>query len=281
MAQLRAVALRGILAYWHIRQGYTGHFSRHLPERLPRILVRIMERTRVLRAINAVQGAVQGRGNARMVALLLAVLLVLPGCLPRVEQHPLEEAPANATASIDPIPLINERPCLVIKAEEALGVREQWENGGPEVDVFLKSVGLGTGYYWCAAFVHERFRQCGKVLEPAREFAAAARFAREHIVFRHADLKDYGLDPLERISVDGDVFTLYYASLGRPGHVGIIVDETEDFIITIEGNTSDGGSRNGNGVYKRKRLKSSVHTVNRWRLCLPRAVEQMVRSPGS
>ena len=48
------------------------------------------------------------------------------------------------------------------------------------------------------------------------------------------------------------------------GHTGLVYDEDEAFIYTIEGNTGSGGSRDGDGVYRRKRLKKSVHCVSRW-----------------
>ena len=66
------------------------------------------------------------------------------------------------------------------------------------------------------------------------------------------------------ISEDGDCFTLYYQKLGRVGHVGLVAGEDEEYLTTIEGNTSDGGSRDGDGVYRRKRKKSSIWTINRW-----------------
>ena len=64
--------------------------------------------------------------------------------------------------------------------------------------------------------------------------------------------------------MDADVFTLYYSKLGRVGHVGFIVGEDEEYLTTVEFNTGPGGSREGEGVYKRKRRKDAVHSVNRW-----------------
>jgi hypothetical protein len=62
----------------------------------------------------------------------------------------------------------------------------------------------------------------------------------------------------------GDCFTLYYDKLGRVGHVGFIVAETNDYYITIEGNTGTSGSRDGAGVHKLKRAKNKIYTISRY-----------------
>lgn len=145
---------------------------------------------------------------------------------------------------------------------------EEGENAGEKVEQYLSSTKLGPGFPWCAAFVHWCHRECSIIPEPAREFAAAARWAREHEVFRKGQLDMYwdgatGHE-LQRISEDGDVGTLFYANLGRVGHCFIIIDENDDYVFTIEGNTGSGGEREGQGVYKRKRSKNALWTVNRW-----------------
>lgn len=170
---------------------------------------------------------------------------------------PDEAPPDNATASIEPI--VIERPCVVYMAEAAIGVREVTVNGGPEVDAYLKSVGLGTGFYYCAAFVHFMFRECGIIMKPEREFAMALRWATVNPVFRRGDLDGYVSGG--RISEDGDVFTMNYGK--GAGHTGIITGEGDDDIYSIEGNTNSGGSRNGDGVYRRIRDKETLWTVNR------------------
>ncbi|WP_318546299.1 hypothetical protein [Flavobacterium columnare] len=41
-------------------------------------------------------------------------------------------------------------------ATRQIGVQEipKGSNAGPEVEIYLKSVGLGKGYSWCMAFVY-------------------------------------------------------------------------------------------------------------------------------
>lgn len=158
---------------------------------------------------------------------------------------------------------------MVLTALGEVGVKEDGcANCGPQVEAYLSSVMLPKGYPWCGAFCHFCFRKCGTVLSPERKFAAAAQFATKNEVFRKGQLEDY--EPLgpghewERISEDGDCFTLWYSNLNRIGHVGLIYGEQEKYILTVEGNTSEAGEREGTTVKKRKRLKATVYSVNRW-----------------
>lgn len=51
----------------------------------------------------------------------------------------------------------------------------------------------------------------------------------------------------------GDIMYVYYASIGRIGHVGIVESVGDGFVRTIEGNTNTNGSSQGDGVYRLKR----------------------------
>ena len=62
----------------------------------------------------------------------------------------------------------------------------------------------------------------------------------------------------------GDVMGLYFAHLGRIAHVGIIYRWGEKKVVTIEGNTNDAGSREGDGVYKKIRLTRQIYAVSNW-----------------
>ncbi len=165
--------------------------------------------------------------------------------------------------------MLPDTPCVVRVALREIGVREEGcPNCGLRVEEYLRSVKLGKGYPWCSAALHWCHRQCGNVLVPERPFAAAAQWATSGEVFRKGQLEMY--EPLgpghdfQRISEDGDIGTLYYSSLGRIGHCFLIVGETEDYLMTAEGNSNTDGSRDGNQFCRRKRLKASVHRINRW-----------------
>jgi len=55
-----------------------------------------------------------------------------------------------------------------------------------------------------------------------------------------------------------DVFGIWFNSMGRVAHVGLVEKNEGDWIVTIEGNTNGGGSRDGDGVYRRRRLSTNV-----------------------
>jgi hypothetical protein len=71
----------------------------------------------------------------------------------------------------------------------------------------------------------------------------------------------YYSDPLP-----GDVFTLYYPALKRIGHTGFFNGWANkgSTYYSVEGNTSPGGSRDGQGVYLRIRTVQGTYSINRW-----------------
>lgn len=160
-------------------------------------------------------------------------------------------------------------PSLVDTALSQVGVIELTDhNDGEQVEAFLASVGLHAGPPWCSAYVHWVYRRCGQVEEPARQFAMAMRWAKGDTVW-HKRVWEPQPGKWKRITHDGDLFLLYYKELGRIGHVGFVIGEDEDYIHTVEGNTNAAGSREGGGVYRRKRLKKGIHLIVRWPLVVP------------
>ncbi|GGH78160.1 hypothetical protein GCM10011379_45620 [Filimonas zeae] len=64
-----------------------------------------------------------------------------------------------------------------------------------------------------------------------------------------------------------DVFCLYYKSLGRIGHTGFFdgwANKSMGTFYSVEGNTNDGGNREGDGVYRRIRSVAATHSISRW-----------------
>jgi len=147
---------------------------------------------------------------------------------------------------------------------EQVGVVEVGGNNrGPEVKAYLASVNLPEGNPWCAAYVHWCYRQCGTVLEPARSYAMALKFHEKPKRVWERKGWTHEPDDFKRISEDGDHFALWYESLGRIGHTGLIYGEDEKWVWTLEGNTSPEGSRDGGGAYLRKRLKRTLYCISR------------------
>ena len=135
------------------------------------------------------------------------------------------------------------------------GVREipLNSNRGPDVEAFQASTWLsGTGWAWCAAYVCWGIRELGKefALPFARPETAAAYGFEEWA-------KQQGLKlfkPAGKI-LAGDIVIFTFS------HIGVAVaDEAGGYIETIEGNTDSGGSREGNGAYRRRRAKSLIRS---------------------
>ena len=149
-------------------------------------------------------------------------------------------------------------------ALKEVGVEEVGGNNrGPRVKEYLASVNLPEGNPWCAAYVHWCYRECGVVLEPARSYAMALKFHEKPKRVWERGGWTYEPGEWKRISKDGDHFALWYDNLGRIGHTGLIRGEDEKWVLTVEGNTSSGGSREGDAVYLRKRLKRTLYCISR------------------
>lgn len=139
-----------------------------------------------------------------------------------------------------------------------IGVREKTgKNDGKEVEKFLRSVGLGPGYAWCAAFVKYCMLEAGiKAAEKINGMALSCENKKNMVFQKGKHLKD---------AKAGDVFTLYYAKLGRIGHTGFYNKPVNSSIFeTVEGNTNMAGSREGDGVYRKKRSYNATWSISRW-----------------
>ena len=201
---------------------------------------------------------------------MLLLWLLFVGCLDPVA--PVSEKPP-------PPDILADRgrqpdPCHLTVALAQVGVMESGgNNAGPEVEGYLASTGFAKGAPWCAAFVHWCFWECGVTLEPKRSFALAANW---HPKAKRIWEKNVGRgwerevdEDFYRVSENGDIFALWYNNLGRIGHTGVIAGEDNDYFYTVEGNTGPGGEREGEGVFKRKRLRRTIYCISRWHKKLP------------
>lgn len=116
---------------------------------------------------------------------------------------------------------------------------------------------------WCAIFVMYVYHVNDVDYKPANEWVPT--WSNRNVVY--AKGKSMEVSKGERFFAPtpqtGDVFTLFYASLKRDGHIGFVDkwSSTGDYVITVEGNTNIAGSRDGDGVYRKRRLKASIHKV--------------------
>ena len=137
-----------------------------------------------------------------------------------------------------------------------LGVYElTGNNDGVQVEAYLKSVKLNKGAAWCAAFVSWCYQQhC--IVNPKSGWSPSW-FPVDHIVFKRNN--NGNETPLK-----ADVFGIYFSDKGRIAHVGLVLEWGDKEVFTIEGNTNDAGSREGDGVYKKRRLKRQIYAVSCW-----------------
>jgi len=62
----------------------------------------------------------------------------------------------------------------------------------------------------------------------------------------------------------GDVLGIYFPNLNRIAHVGIVEKLMGHWCVSIEGNTSVSGSREGDGVYRKIRHLKTIHSLADW-----------------
>lgn len=137
-----------------------------------------------------------------------------------------------------------------------LGVSEKTgNNDGERVEEYLAVCGLSRGNPWCAAFVSSIFHWNG--VEAPLSGYSPNWFPKSNVIWSR---RDGGKTPQK-----GDVGGLYYASKKRIAHVFFIDkwgDKDDNFVVTIEGNTSLKGEREGQGVEKLRRMKREIYKVS-------------------
>lgn len=149
---------------------------------------------------------------------------------------------------------------IVSKAQSYIGQREKLGNSGFFDEVFDKKmhdVGFVDKEAWCALFAElvwkEAYAEYNRLMVPMLD-----------VIFSKSAVQT--LSNFKR-SVE---FKLQVTKIPRPGalvvwqkyindapqwqgHIGIFIEFIGGKMITIEGNTNDIGSREGDGVYKKKR----------------------------
>ena len=120
-------------------------------------------------------------------------------------------------------------------------------NDGPWVEAILRLVGLGKGLPWCAAFVTMGLDIAYRGANPLPRTASC------DVLLAHA--RAHGMLVAEPAA--GDVFLLMKTPTDAV-HAGFVTDANATAAKTIEGNTNEGGSRDGWGVFARTRKRSPL-----------------------
>ena len=148
-------------------------------------------------------------------------------------------------------------PCISCIYLKEVGVKEEGgSNRGARVEEYLKAADGKPGDPWCSAFVKWVFDQVN-IASTINVYSPTAQNNKNKVYFG----KTWYLVP-----ESGDVFCLYYSRLKRIGHAGFFHRQVNKKIYeTIEGNSNEAGSREGIGVFKRKRSYNATHSISRWR----------------
>lgn len=148
------------------------------------------------------------------------------------------------------------RECVLTSAGKDIGLREATgNNDGPRIAQFQRHVGAPLKSSYCVAYVSFHLSACG-VSNPKSAWSPA-----------YAAIKDRVWTPRKAVRdpLPADVFTLYSSSMGRVCHGGFVKGrDGARYILTREANTNGGGSRNGDGVYDRRRELSKVYAITNY-----------------
>lgn len=132
-----------------------------------------------------------------------------------------------------------------------LGVEEQprGSNSGPQINQYLRSVGLGAGFSWCMSFVYWCAQQAAE-----RQGKANPLYKTGGVLDQWYKSKQLRVAGLPK---SGDIFIMDFGS--GLGHTGIVKNVGPTRIDTIEGNaTLLTGSREGYQVCQKNRAQSAM-----------------------
>lgn len=136
-----------------------------------------------------------------------------------------------------------------------VGVLEKTgKNDGERVEQYLSSVGLEKGNPYCASFIHWTFEQ-NDINSPKSGYCPD--WFKTNVIYKR--------NKVELISFpQSSVFGIWFESKNRVAHVGFVYKDKGKQVETVEANTNDALSRDGDGVYKKIRLKSQIYVVSDW-----------------
>jgi len=170
----------------------------------------------------------------------------------------------GALFGAEAVPSVSDAPSALAKAAlefaaSQVGVLEQplGSNRGPEVDEYVKSVGAPLGGFWCVAFTYYCYKKAAERLGVANPHVRTAgvlehwsKAGQKAGVVRITKAKALANPTL---ITPGSLFIIDTG--GGHGHTGMVKKVENGRLVTIEGNTNNGGSRNGIGVFQREARK--------------------------
>lgn len=147
-------------------------------------------------------------------------------------------------------------------AVEEIGQMEEpaGSNRGTKVDQYARAVGLKpeSALPWCAAFVYWCFKQAsekGGVMNPVVKTAGVLDHWNKAGTRGIRRVLGATAKSSPELVKPGFIFIMDFG--GGAGHTGLVESIAGGRLTTIEGNTNDGGSREGVGVFRRTERKIS------------------------
>lgn len=149
-----------------------------------------------------------------------------------------------------------QRGCLIQKYRSQIGVMESGYNAGEQVEEYLDAAGLPAGMPWCASFVAWVYKKCGNYSIPRYPGYVPNWFPTGRVIWFRGRYQDP--------PTPGDIIGIWFDSKRRLAHIGFFDRMDDKYIYTVEGNTNEAGSREGDGVYRKKRIIRTVHSISSW-----------------
>lgn len=139
------------------------------------------------------------------------------------------------------------------------GVQEIPNNQGWK-DEFLSlsmdAVGFKKGWAWCMLFA----QVCVELYYSQFDSSLINKYREcfsPSVVTTFRNFKKNYLEMVSNVPTQNSVCFWQHYVQGKPtaqGHAGIVLSFDNTFISTVDGNTNEAGSREGDGVYRKKRL---------------------------
>lgn len=168
-------------------------------------------------------------------------MIIIIACSVTLFKHPIKQGDKKIKEQQD-----REKLIAIAKAE--IGIRElSGKNDGKRVEEYLATVNLKKGEPWCAAFVSWVFVKAGY---------ATPRTGWSPVLF-NSRVNTKEISP-------GNVLGIWFPNLKRIAHVGMVEQQQDDWVFSIEGNTNPAGSREGDGVYRKRRHCKTIYAFANW-----------------
>jgi hypothetical protein len=142
-----------------------------------------------------------------------------------------------------------KRQLLYDWSKSKVGQKEtHGKNRSPFIDTLNRAAKVPLGSPYCGSFVGYGNMLFG--FDYPKSFAWSPTWADKSRMVEVADTMD--------------VFTIYYPRMKRVGHTGYHISTVGSQVHTREANTNDGLSREGDGIYDKRRKKATIYRFTRW-----------------